>query len=91
MAEQKRRGRRSYLAKKDLTNCYWSIRLPQQWRRIFIAGAGHRRYWITRLPFGWQHSPAICQRLIDRMVPAALRRRSRKVRQAGGNGRTAPG
>ena len=53
---------------------------PRKWRQVFIVKAGRRSYRITRLPFGWKYSPAICQRLVDRMVQATLRRR----RWAGG-------
>ena len=63
------RGRRTvYLAKIDSTNCYSSIRLPRRWRRVFVARPEGQSYRITRLPFGWKFSPAICQRLVDRLV-----------------------
>ena len=33
-------------------------------------------YRITRLPFGWKFSPAICQQLGDRLIRSALCRRT---------------
>ena len=35
-------------------HCYWSIKLPRAWRKVFIIGNGRKRYRITRLPFGWR-------------------------------------
>ena len=29
-----------WMAKLDLTNTYWSIRLPGKWRHVFVVGAG---------------------------------------------------
>lgn len=62
-----------YMTKTDLANCYWSIKLPQEWRRVFVVTAGGRRYRITRLPFGWSYSPSICQRLVSGIVRGSLR------------------
>ena len=33
-----------YMTKTDLQNCYWSIVLPQQWRRVFVVAAADRSY-----------------------------------------------
>jgi len=63
-----------YLTKLDLQNCYWSIRLPRGWRRMFVIGNGRKRYRITRLPFGWRYSPVICQKLVQRLVAKGLRK-----------------
>ena len=65
-----------YLAKIDLTNAYWSIRLPRRWRRLFVMRVNGRSYRITRLPFGWKFSPSICEQLVDRLVRSALRGRT---------------
>ena len=73
---RKRGTRRVYLAKIDLTNAYWSIKLPRRWRRLFVVRVNGRAYRITRLPFGWKFSPSICQQLVDRLVRSALRGRS---------------
>ena len=71
---KKRRRRAVYLTKLDLQNCYWSIKLPRAWRKVFIIGSGRKRYRITRLPFGWRYSPVICQRLVRKLVEKGLRR-----------------
>ena len=57
-----------WLCKMDLQNCYWSIRLPRSWHRVFVVQAGHHRYKYTRLSFGWRYSPSICQTLVKRLV-----------------------
>ena len=73
----RRRGTRTvYLAKIDLTNTYWSIRLPRRWRRLFVVRVNGRSYRITRLPFGWKFSPSIRQQRVDRLVRSALRGRT---------------
>ena len=61
-----------WLCKIDLTSCYWSIRLPRSWHRVFVVEVSGRRYKYTRLPFGWKHSPALCQTLIRRIVHSAI-------------------
>ena len=33
---------RVFLAKLDLQNAYWSIRLPTAWRSVFVVGGGGR-------------------------------------------------
>ena len=69
----RRWGRRAiYLAKINLTNCYWSTRLPRRWRHLFVVRVRGQAYRITRLPFG----PALCQQLVDQLVRSALRRRT---------------
>ena len=68
-------GGRVYLAKVDLQNAYWSIRLPPQWRRVFVVqGGSGRKFRYARLPFGWSYSPAICQRLVMAVVRRVLSR-----------------
>ena len=66
-------GRSTYMTKTDLQNCYWSIKLPREWRRVFVVTAGARAYRVTRLPFGWAYSPSICQRLVSGIVKGSLR------------------
>ena len=53
-------GRGLWMEKLDLTNAYWSIRLPGKWRRVFVVRAGEQGWHYTRLPFGWKYSPAVC-------------------------------
>ena len=69
-------GGRVFLAKLDLKNAYWSIRLPPLWRRIFVVeGGSGRKFRYDRLPFGWSYSPAVCQRLVLAGVRRVLSRR----------------
>ena len=66
-------GRGLWMAKPDLTNAYWSIRLLGKWRRVFVVRAGEQGWHYTRLPFGWKYSPAVCQRLVKALVRSAVR------------------
>ena len=61
------------MAKIDLTNAYWSIKLPRRWRRTFVVQSGTGRWRFTRLPFGWKYSPCICQELVLGIVSRAVR------------------
>ena len=61
------------MCKLDLTNAYWSIRMPRLWGRIFCLGTGTSRWRYTCLPFGWKCSPAICQRLVSAITRSALK------------------
>ena len=67
---------RVFLAKLDLQNAYWSIRLPPAWRSVFVVGGrSGRRFRYARLPFGWAYSPVICQKLVSSVIRGALSRR----------------
>ena len=71
MATRRASGTKMYLTKVDLTNCYWAIRLPTRWRRIFTIQVQNTKYRVTRLPFGWKFSPSVCQMLVERLARAA--------------------
>ena len=67
---------RVFLAKLDLQNAYWSIRVPPAWRSVFVVGGrSGRRFRYARLPFGWAYSPVICQKLVSSVIRGALSRR----------------
>ena len=61
-----------WLCKISLQNCYWSIKLPRSWHRVFVVQARQHCYKYTRLPFGWRYSPSICQTLVKRLVASAI-------------------
>ena len=65
-------GRRLWMAKLDLTNAYWSIRLPGAWRRVFVVRVHGKGWRYTRLPFGWKYSPEVCHRLVRTLVRSAV-------------------
>ena len=67
------------MCKIDLQKCYWSISLPKSWCRVFVVEVNGVRYKYTRLPFGWHHSPAICQTLVRALVRSALSRVGKAV------------
>ena len=63
------------MCKVDLSNTFWSIRLPALWRhsfKVFMLGGGGGLYRWTRLPFGWAYSSVVCQKLVSRIVHGAL-------------------
>ena len=66
-------GHKAFLGKKDLSDCFWSIRMPYKWCRVFRVNTPPGCFrWLT-LPFGWKYSPVLCQRLVSALVRRALR------------------
>ena len=66
-------GHNAFLGKKDLSNCFWSIRMPYKWCRAFRVNTPQGCFrWLT-LPFRWKYSPVHCQRLVSALVMRALR------------------
>ena len=54
-------------------NCFWSIRMPYRWCRVFRVNTPQDCFrWLT-LPFGWKYSPVLGQRLVSALVRRALR------------------
>ena len=52
----------------DVTNCYWSILLPEGKSHLFRVG-GEECMWVFKtLPFGWSYSPLLCQRLLAHLT-----------------------
>ena len=45
----------------DLTNAFWSLRLPPKLRGSFRVKIDGAMYGFNCLPFVWQYSPVICQ------------------------------
>ena len=53
----------------DLSNCFWSLRLPEASRGAFRISDGERGVLSFRyLPFGWKYSPTLCQKVLERLV-----------------------
>ena len=66
-------GHCSFFAKIDLSSCFWSIRSPMRWKRIFRVCTPEGCYhWLVQ-PFGWKYSPIICQRLLSALACQGLR------------------
>ena len=61
-----------YMAKLDLSNCFWSVRLPQQWVGDFSVCVGHAQYVWQSSPFGWKYSPLLCQKLVYSVVRTSI-------------------
>ena len=49
-----------YMAKLDLSNCFWSVRPPTSWVGEFSVCVGDAQYVWQSLPFGWKYSPLLC-------------------------------
>ena len=66
-------GHKAFLGKIDLSNWFWSIRMPYRWCRVFRVNTPQGCFrWLT-MPFGWKYSPVLCQRLVSALVRRALR------------------
>ena len=65
-------GHKPFLGKIDLSNCFWSIRMPYRSCRVFRVNTPQGCFrWLT-LPFGWKYSPVLCQRLVSASVRRAV-------------------
>ena len=68
LAEVFSQGLRGWGANIDVTNCYWSILLPEGKSHLFRVG-GEECMWVFKtLPFGWSYSPLLCQRLLAQLT-----------------------
>ena len=56
----------------DLTNAFWSLRLPEHLKGTFRVLIDGQVYGFNCLPFGWQFSPIICQTMLGYIL-ASLR------------------
>ena len=66
-------GHMAFLGKIDLSNCFWSIRMPYRWCRVCRVNTPQGCFrWLT-LPFAWKYSPVLCQKLVSALVRRALR------------------
>ena len=57
-----------YMAKLDLSNCFWSVRLPRRWVGEFSVCVGDAQYVWESLPFGWKYSPLLCPKVVYSVV-----------------------
>ena len=64
------RSRPLYCTHVDLTNAFWSFRLPPAMRTAFWfrARPSGQVFAVDRLPFGWKFSPIFCQRILGDLV-----------------------
>ena len=56
---------RVYMIKFDVSNCYWSIVMPCEWRQIFSLVVYDEKFVWSILLLGLKYSPVICQRPIS--------------------------
>ena len=53
----------------DLSNCFWSLRLPKTFWGAFRISDGEGGVLSFRcLPFGGKYSPILCQKVLERLV-----------------------
>ena len=52
----------------DLSNCFLSLKTPVEFADAFRVSIDGLLYSFDCLPFGWTHSPAICQAVMVRLV-----------------------
>ena len=62
------------LIKLDLTNCYPSLKLPQNARGSFRVWGTKGVSDLRSLPFGWRFSPPICQETVEVILQRVLRK-----------------
>ena len=55
----------------DISNCFWSLVLPPQYRQSFRIRADDTVYAFKALPFGWAYSLVICQKVLTDIVRRA--------------------
>ena len=59
-AQRNKGGVGVFVAKLELQDAYWSMRLPPMWRRLIVVqGGSGRKFRYACLPFGWSYSPAM--------------------------------
>ena len=64
------RSRHLFCTHVDLTNAFWSFRLPTEMRVAFRfrSRPGGQVFAVDRLPFGCKFSPIFCQRILGNLV-----------------------
>ena len=58
------RGEQLFYCTLDISNHFWSCRLPPPQRDSIRVGVGGRVYALQSLPFGWKHSPSMAQAIL---------------------------
>ena len=61
-------GEELFACHVDLTNAFWSLRLPAHLRGAFRVQIDGNVYGFNCLPFGWQYSPIMCQTVLGYIV-----------------------
>ena len=53
----------------DLSDFFWSLRLPETFSGVFRISEGEGGVLSFRCsPFGWKYSPILCQKVLERLV-----------------------
>ena len=60
------------MAKLDLSNYFWSVRLPRRWVGEYSVCVGDAQYVWQPLLFGWKYSPLVCQKLVYSVVRTSI-------------------
>mmetsp|Transcript_79407 Transcript_79407/g.132599 ORF Transcript_79407/g.132599 Transcript_79407/m.132599 type:complete len:80 (+) Transcript_79407:181-420(+) len=70
MATMKARGISLWFTKLDVSNMFYTCRLPHSESQAFRISVGKHTNAFTGLPFGWSHSPGIAQELLGTYLAA---------------------
>jgi hypothetical protein len=67
------RDQEFYASHVDVSNAFWSFKLPRKLRRSFrMKGAGGVILAMTSLPFGWSYSPILCQKVFEHIAKGVV-------------------
>jgi hypothetical protein len=60
-----------YFAKLDISNCYWSMILPEHLQSSFVFRTTFHKasFALRSLPFGWNLSPRIASKTLQSLLP----------------------
>ena len=56
---------KKYFAKMDFSNAFMHFELREDFRKWFGVHLNGNTYRFTRMPFGWNMAPSLCQRLFE--------------------------
>ena len=71
-SDSKLRRKQRFVITVDLTNCFPSMRVPEEVWGTFRVQGPDGVYDLRSLPFGWKLSPPICQHVVGEHVRQAL-------------------
>lgn len=57
-----------WFSRMDLSDAFFRIRIPKEWRHLTAYESRGKRYQFTRMPFGLKTAPAVFQRFMDHVL-----------------------
>lgn len=58
----------TWFTRLDLTDAFFRIKIPSEWRPLTAYMCDNERYQFTRMPFGLKTAPAVFQRYMDHIL-----------------------